>query len=77
MFWYDKGWMMLLLFMLFKVLVEFPFVASVAKFFGLSKLMWYFPFLQPLHIIYTVIAGWLGKFGSYQWKNRKIKTASN
>lgn len=77
MFWYDKGWMMLLLFMLFKVLVEFPFVSSVAKFFGLSKLMWYFPFLQPLHIIYTVIAGWLGKFGSYQWKNRKIKTASN
>lgn len=77
MFWYEKGWMMLLLFMLFKILVEFPFVASVAKFFGLSKLMWYFPFLQPLHIIYTVIAGWLGKFGSYQWKNRKVKTSPN
>jgi cellulose synthase/poly-beta-1,6-N-acetylglucosamine synthase-like glycosyltransferase len=77
MFWYEKGWMMLVLFMLFKLLVEFPFVASVAKFFGLSKLMWYFPFLQPLHIIYTVIAGWLGKFGSYQWKNRKVKTAPN
>ncbi|MGZ5246514.1 MAG: glycosyltransferase [Flavitalea sp.] len=77
MFWYEKGWMMLLLFMAFKVLVEFPFVASVAKFFGLSKLMWYFPFLQPLHIFYTIIAGWLGKFGSYQWKSRKIKTAPN
>jgi hypothetical protein len=34
--------------------------------------MIYFPLLQPLHIAYTLIAGWLGKFGSYDWKGRKI-----
>jgi hypothetical protein len=28
---------------------------------------------QPFHILYTVIAGWLGKFGSYQWKERSVK----
>jgi biofilm PGA synthesis N-glycosyltransferase PgaC len=55
------------------VLIEFPFVNAVAIFFGLQGLMKYFTFLQPLHIGYTIIAGWLGKFGYYEWKGRKIK----
>ncbi|THU41781.1 glycosyltransferase [Niastella caeni] len=67
-------WLMLvLLLLLAKVLIEFPFVNSVAIFFGQQKLMKYFPFLQPLHIGYTIIAGWLGKFGHYEWKGRRIK----
>jgi hypothetical protein len=56
-----------------KILIEFPFVNSVAIFFGQQRLMKYFPFLQPAHILYTIIAGWLGRFGSYQWKSRTIK----
>jgi cellulose synthase/poly-beta-1,6-N-acetylglucosamine synthase-like glycosyltransferase len=64
---------LVLLLLLAKVLIEFPFVNSVAIFFGQQKLMKYFPFLQPLHIGYTIIAGWLGKFGHYEWKGRRIK----
>ncbi|HEV3251185.1 MAG TPA: glycosyltransferase [Puia sp.] len=56
-----------------KTILEFSFVKSVSRFFNQRHLMKYFFFLQPLHIIYTVITGWLGKFGSYQWKDRKIK----
>lgn len=59
-----------------KVLIEFPFVHSVAIFFDQASLMKYFPFLQPLHILYTVIAGWLGKFGHYEWKGRIIRKQS-
>ena len=59
--------------LLAKVLIEFPFVQSVARFFGRQRLMWYFPFLQPIHILYTIIAGWLGRFGSYKWKGRRIE----
>ena len=71
---FKSTWFMLaLLFLLAKVLIEFPFVNSVAIFFGQQKLMKYFPFLQPLHIGYTIIAGWLGKFGEYEWKGRTIK----
>lgn len=71
---FKTTWLMLvLLLLLAKVLIEFPFVNSVAIFFGQQKLMKYFPFLQPLHIGYTIIAGWLGKFGHYEWKGRKIK----
>jgi poly-beta-1,6-N-acetyl-D-glucosamine synthase len=53
-----------------KTIIEFPFVRSVASFFDQRKLMVYFPFLQPFHILYTVVIGWLGKFGSYEWKGR-------
>ncbi|HUQ65055.1 MAG TPA: glycosyltransferase [Flavitalea sp.] len=63
----------LLLFLLAKILVEFPFVNAAAIFFGQQALMNYFPFLQPLHILYVIVSGWLGRFGSYVWKSRTIK----
>jgi glycosyltransferase involved in cell wall biosynthesis len=56
-----------------KTLFEFPFVFTIARFFEQQQLMRFFFFLQPLHIIYTVIAGTFGTFGSYQWKGRKVK----
>ncbi|WP_276479638.1 glycosyltransferase [Paraflavitalea pollutisoli] len=71
-FWKDIWLFFTLLLLLAKVLIEFPFVHAAAIFFGQSSLMKYFPFLQPLHIFYTIIAGWLGKFGKYEWKGRII-----
>lgn len=56
-----------------KTFFELVFLFPVAQFFGKQQLLWVFPLAQPFHIIYTVIAGWLGKFGSYQWKERKVK----
>ena len=56
-----------------KTSIELLFLLPVAGFFSKKKLLWWFPVSQPLHIVYTVIAGWLGKFGSYQWKERKVK----
>jgi cellulose synthase/poly-beta-1,6-N-acetylglucosamine synthase-like glycosyltransferase len=72
-FWKSIWLFFVLLLLLAKVLIEFPFVNSVAIFFGRQQLMKYFPFLQPLHIAYTIIAGWLGKFGHYEWKGRRIE----
>jgi cellulose synthase/poly-beta-1,6-N-acetylglucosamine synthase-like glycosyltransferase len=66
------GWLFLALLVL-KTAVEYPFVRAVASFFGERPLMRYFILLQPLHILYTVAIGWMGKFGSYDWKDRKIK----
>lgn len=56
-----------------KTLVELYFLYPVAGFFYKFPLLKIFPLMQPFHIVYTVIAGWLGKFGSYQWKDRKVK----
>jgi cellulose synthase/poly-beta-1,6-N-acetylglucosamine synthase-like glycosyltransferase len=63
------NWLLLLL---GKTIVELAFALPVAKFFG-QKFIWWFPFLQPVHIAYIVISGWLSKFGSYHWKGRNVK----
>ncbi len=56
-----------------KTAVELFFLYPVAKFFNKQKLLWWFLPAQPFHILYTVVAGWLGKFGSYTWKGRMVK----
>ncbi len=61
-----------LLFLIAKTSVELAFALPVAKFFG-QRFIWWFPLLQPLHIGYIVISGWLGKFGTYHWKGRNVK----
>jgi cellulose synthase/poly-beta-1,6-N-acetylglucosamine synthase-like glycosyltransferase len=62
-----------LLLLLLKTVTELFFLFPVAKFFNKQILLWWFPFMQPFHIVYTVIAGWLGKFGKYKWKGREVK----
>lgn len=69
-FSFFEVWILLLV---LKTFIELFFLLPVASFFNRKKLLWWFPFAQPFHIVYTIIAGWLGKFGSYQWKERKVK----
>lgn len=63
-------WLYLLL---FKTIVELTFLYPVAGFFNKQSLLWLFPLMQPFHILYTIIAGWLGKFGKYKWKGRSVQ----
>jgi cellulose synthase/poly-beta-1,6-N-acetylglucosamine synthase-like glycosyltransferase len=56
-----------------KTIIELRFMGPVAAFFNEQKLLGWFPVMQPFHIFYTVVAGWLGKFGSYKWKGRTVK----
>ena len=70
---WNSWWLWLLVIgLVAKTAVEFPFVYPVARFFDQRALMRWFPLLQPLHILYTVVIGFMGKFGSYRWKDRKI-----
>lgn len=64
-------WMLGMLFA--KVFVELLFLVPVARFYGKMKELWYFPLFQPMHIGYIIMAGFLGKFGTYQWKGRTVK----
>lgn len=61
-----------LTFVALKTLVETAFALPVARFFK-QPFVWWFPLLEPLHIAYIVISGWLGKFGTYHWKGRNVK----
>ncbi len=56
-----------------KIFAEYYYLQPVAHFFGQDRALWYFPFLQPLHVIYIVLAGFLGFVGVYEWKGRKVK----
>lgn len=60
-------------FLLIKIVAEMYYLGPVAAFFGQSALLRFFPLAEPFHIVYTVIAGWLGKFGTYEWKGRTVK----
>ncbi len=56
----------------FKFFVELVLLLPIAKFFGRRRELTAFLFLQPLHIGYIVLAGWLGFRGSYEWKGRRL-----
>ena len=56
-----------------KTLVELIYLYPVAHFFNKRRQLWIFPLLQPIHILYIVLAGFLGFVGVYQWKGRKVR----
>jgi len=66
-------WWYWLAMMAAKTIIELRFMVPVARFFGEQKLLWWFPVMQPFHILYTIVAGWLGKFGKYTWKGRVVR----
>jgi glycosyltransferase involved in cell wall biosynthesis len=72
-FFYPQLFYFLVMFILTKALFELPFMYSVSKFYSLQNIMIWFVLMQPFHILYTIISGWLGKFGTYKWKGRKVK----
>ena len=72
-FWMPYLWLGFIGVLIVKTIIELIFLYSIAKFYNKLNLLTLFPFLQPLHIVYTVIAGWLGVFGSFEWKGRKVK----
>ncbi len=56
-----------------KTVAELPFMIQVSNFYGRRSTLKYFFLFQPLHIGYTILAGFLGTFGTYEWKGRKVK----
>jgi cellulose synthase/poly-beta-1,6-N-acetylglucosamine synthase-like glycosyltransferase len=71
---FDKAFFSFALYyILIKLLIEFPFVISVSFFYKQQKLLAWFPFFQPLHILYTVSVGVLSQMRSYEWKGRRTK----
>lgn len=72
-FFFLKDFYLFIISIIIKSLVELFFLNPVSYFFKKQKQLWWFIPAQPFHILYTLIAGWLGKFGSYNWKGRKVK----
>jgi hypothetical protein len=56
-----------------KMLTDFVFLAVGCQFFKRTELLWLFFPAQFVHILYILVIGALGNFGSYEWKGRKVK----
>jgi len=67
-YWMLAGWTLLA-----KTVLETAFLLPVLRFFGKAREIIAFPFLQPLHIFYVALAGFLGMRGSYSWKGRRLR----
>jgi cellulose synthase/poly-beta-1,6-N-acetylglucosamine synthase-like glycosyltransferase len=72
-FWIHDLWWGLIAILFIKIIIELLFIYPVARFYNKQYLLKLFPLFQPLHIVYTVIAGWLGVFGNFEWKGRRVK----
>ncbi|MBX2921821.1 MAG: glycosyltransferase [Chitinophagaceae bacterium] len=71
---WDSRWLLFFVIALFyKTIIEWGFVKSVLRYFDMLRLLPLFPLFQPFHILYTVLAGFLGSFGKYTWKGRNVK----
>jgi cellulose synthase/poly-beta-1,6-N-acetylglucosamine synthase-like glycosyltransferase len=72
-FWFHYLWLGFAAILIVKTIIELAFIIPVARFYNQQNLIKLFPIYQPLHIFYTVLAGWLGIFGSFEWKGRRVK----
>jgi cellulose synthase/poly-beta-1,6-N-acetylglucosamine synthase-like glycosyltransferase len=72
-FFNSSTWILVAVFLVSKIIIEFPFVYMVSQFYKEQRLLKYFPLFQPLHIFYTVFIGILSQFGKYEWKGRQTK----
>lgn len=68
-----KYFVAIFVFIVAKTFIEFPFIKNVSRFFDHQKPVKYFFFFQPVHIAYTIISGFFGSFGKYEWKGRRVK----
>lgn len=59
--------------LLWKTVLEILFLWPVSGFFQKRDQLLFFPFLQPLHIAYIILAGFLGFKGNFTWKGRRVK----
>jgi cellulose synthase/poly-beta-1,6-N-acetylglucosamine synthase-like glycosyltransferase len=57
----------------FKTFFELFFLTPVSHFYKMPGQLRYFALYQPLHILYTLVAGLFGQIKTYTWKGRKVK----
>lgn len=55
-----------------KIFAEMLLVYPVSKFYKKQHELLYFVLLQPLHVSYIVLTGFLGMFKTYTWKGRSV-----
>jgi cellulose synthase/poly-beta-1,6-N-acetylglucosamine synthase-like glycosyltransferase len=63
----------LLIILAIKIVVEWQLVKPVTDFFDKQKFLIWHIILQPIHVLYIIICGFLGQITTYTWKGRQVK----
>jgi cellulose synthase/poly-beta-1,6-N-acetylglucosamine synthase-like glycosyltransferase len=71
--WNPFYWLLLIVGLIIKIVIEIPFVISLSRFFEKRSVVPRYIIFQPLHIFYIVVSGLFGQFGKYEWKGRKVR----
>ncbi|RYY62471.1 MAG: glycosyltransferase [Chitinophagaceae bacterium] len=71
-FWNPRCWLLAATLWVGKTIIEMPFYWSVSGFYRMRWSAALLFFFQPLHIVYTIVSGFLGQFRTYEWKGRKV-----
>lgn len=66
------SWGAFLFWLAVKAGAEYYFLEPVLRYYRLTHLSVHFLLLQPLHIFYVVLAGFLSFRGKYEWKSRMV-----
>ncbi len=66
-------WKATLAIWIFKAIMEWQLITSVATLYRTKKNLLVFLFLQPIHVCYLVAVGLLGQRSTYQWKGRTVR----
>jgi cellulose synthase/poly-beta-1,6-N-acetylglucosamine synthase-like glycosyltransferase len=70
---YDTAFFKLLLVQFaLKYVFEMVYLLPIARFFGRMKLLWLLVILIPVHVVYFVYIGIMGKSRKYDWKGRTV-----
>jgi cellulose synthase/poly-beta-1,6-N-acetylglucosamine synthase-like glycosyltransferase len=72
LFFAPQNALLVVIFLGVKSIVEYWFLLPILQFYNQTNLKKLFWVCIPFPIVYVVIAGWFGKFGKVQWKQRTI-----
>lgn len=71
--WFPDLLMFALIFLIAKVIIDFPILLGISSFAKKQKLLWFYPALQIIYVIYVSLIGFAGNFFGFSWKGRKLK----
>jgi cellulose synthase/poly-beta-1,6-N-acetylglucosamine synthase-like glycosyltransferase len=71
-FFFPFFWIVTLLLLSGKILLEFPLLYSYSRFLRIPAILQWIPVAQVINIVYVSMIGILGNFLTYRWKGRKV-----
>lgn len=72
-FWIDELLIYVLIFFIFKLIIDLPIYLGITSFVKKPVLMLFYLPMQVIYVFYVSIMGFVGNFLNFSWKGRKVK----